>query len=113
MSAVIDVIASFLAGIITMPFINEGITYFGKWWIRKSYLAQMKEVNQEHISTMRNLWNRWDKIVQDFNKKLSKMEKRLKDYGLFLESDDENNQIIVKKIPVKMTFVEWMKKWRK
>lgn len=111
MNVVIDIIASFIAGIMSMPFIVEGITYVGKWQIRRSYIRQIEEADQKFAAKIRNLRKSWNEAVQEYNKKLSKMEKRLKYHGLFIESDN-NHQIIVKKVPVKMPFIKWLKQKR-
>jgi len=112
MGPIIEVIAAFAAGTITMPFLSEGYVFLRKWRLHKSYTGRNEGTDREHMTRMQHLNREWNDAVEAYNKKLSKMEKRLRRHGLNVETDEDNNQIIVKKVSVKMSFVEWLKRKR-
>ena len=113
MGPIIEVIAAFIAGVITMPFLSEGYVFLRKWWLHRSYTERNEGADQEHMGQMQELGKEWNDTLEAYNKKLSRMEKRLRRHGLNVETDEDNNQIVVKKVPVKMSFVEWLtqKRW--
>jgi len=114
MGPIIEIIAAFAAGVVTMPFLSEGYVILQRWWLCKSYTKRTEGTDREHIAQMQELGKEWNDTLEAYNKKLSKMEKRLRRHGLNVETDEDNNQIVVKKMPVKMSFVEWLKqkRWR-
>jgi len=112
MILVVEVIASFIAGVIAMPFIFEGYIFLRRRELQKYYTNQMVELENEHKGRMHSLTKEWNDIVETHNKKLSSMKKRLKHHGIVLESDDEKNLVVVKRVFVKTSFMEWLKQKR-
>jgi len=112
MIPVVEVIASFVAGVIIMPFISEGYSFLRRRELQKYYTNQKMMTDHEHKTRMHRLTKEWNDIVETHNKKLLSMKKRLKHHGIVLESDDENNLIVVKRVFVKTSFMEWLKQKR-
>ena len=112
MGPIIEVTAAFVAGVVTMPFLSEGYVFLRKWRLHKSYTERIEGTDREHVAQMQELGKEWNDALEAYNKKLSRMEKRLRRHGLNVETDEDNNQIVVKKVPVKMSFVEWLKQKR-
>ncbi len=105
----VEIIASFIAGVITMPFIFEGYSFIRRQELQKYYTNQKEILDHEHKDRMHSLTKEWNDIVETHNKKLSSMKKRLKHHGIVLESDDENNLVVVKRVLVKTSFMKWLK----
>lgn len=113
MILVIEVIASFVAGVIIMPFISEGYSFLRRRELQKYFTNRKEALDHEHKARMHSLTTDWNDIVETHNKKLLSMKKRLKHHGIVLESDDDNNLVVVKRVLVKTSFLEWLKqkKW--
>ena len=112
MGPIIEIIAAFVAGVVTMPFLSEGYVILQRWQLCKSYIKRTEGTDREHMAQMQHLIKEWNDTLEAYNKKLSRMEKRLRRHDLNVETDEDNNQIVVKKVPVKMSFVEWLKQKR-
>jgi len=109
---VVEVIASFVAGVIIMPFIFEGYSFLRGRELQKYYTNQKEVLDHEHKGRMHRLTRDWNGIVETHNKELLRMKKRLKHHGIVLESDDDNNLVVVKRVLVKTSFMEWLKQKR-
>ena len=112
MIPVVEIIASFVAGVIIMPFISEGYSFLRRRELQKYYTNQKKITEQEHKGRMHRLTRDWNDIVETHNKELLRIKKRLKHHGIVLESDDDNNLVVVKRVRVKTSFMEWLKQKR-
>ena len=105
----LGIFASILAGIITMPIILEGYVYVQRWRFQTQYTEKIGRLNKGHQQMMRQLRQEWNKTVEKYNKKLTKVEMKLQKHNLFVDIDENNNEIVIKKIPVKMSFWNWLK----
>ena len=108
----VEIFASILAGIITMPIILEGYVYVQRWRLHTQYTEKIGKLNQVHQQRMDQLRRGWNKTVDKYNKKLNKMEKKLQMHNLFVDVDETDNEIVIKKVPVNMSFWSWLKQRR-
>ena len=97
MGPIVEFIAAFVAGIVTMPFLSEGYVFLRKQRLYTSYTKRNAIARREHLDQVQDLTKKWNDTLEAYNKKLSKMEMKLKRHGLVLESDEDNNQVVVKK----------------
>ena len=112
MIPVVEVIASFVAGVIIMPFIFEGYSFIRRRELQKYFTNQKEVLDHEHKARVHSLTKEWNDVVETHNKKLLSMKKRLKHHGIVLESDDDNNLVVVKRVLVRTSFMEWLKQKR-
>lgn len=112
MILVVEVVASFVAGVIMMPFISEGYSFLRRRELQKYFTNRKEVLDHEHKARMHRLTGDWNDIVETHNKELLRMKKRLKHHGIVLESDDEDNLVVVKRVLVKTSFMEWFKQKR-
>jgi hypothetical protein len=112
MMPVVEVIASFVAGVIMMPFIFEGYSFLRRRELQKYFTNQKEVLDHEHKARMHRLARDWNDAVETHNNELLRMKKRLKHRGIVLESDDDNNLVVVKRVLVKTSFMEWLKQKR-
>lgn len=110
MEILVRIIASFIAGIVTMPLLIEGYCLFRRKELRKNYEDQLYRINQEHIACMQELTKKHDKTAEVYNTKLSRMEKNLQKHNLSIKTDKNNMDIIVKRIPVTQSIFDWIKR---
>ena len=109
MVPIVEVITSFIVGITTMPIIVEGYVYVKKLWLQRKHTEHIRRMNQSHQSRMNRLGDEWNSRVEEYNKKLTKVEKKLSKHNLFVDIDEEGNEIITRKVPVNMSFRRWLK----
>jgi len=67
MILVVEVIASFIAGVIAMPFIFEGYIFLRRRELQKYYTNQMVELENEHKGRMHSLTKEWNDIVETYH----------------------------------------------
>ncbi len=106
---IVEVAASFIAGITTMPIIVEGYAYFKKLWLQRKHTEQIRRMNQAHQARMKHLGEEWITAVEKYNKKMTKIERKLSKHNLFVDIDEEGNEIITRRVPVDMSFRRWLK----
>lgn len=95
-----------------MPFIFEGYAFLRRRELYRSYSNRKETADREHRARLYSLTKEWNDVVQVYNKKLLSMKRRLKHHGIVLESDDENDLVVVKRVLVKRSFMEWLKQKR-
>ena len=105
----IEVIASFIAGILSMPFLIEGYGLFQRHQLQKNHIRCAEKIHQEYKAQMQMLNKRWNEHVKSYNKKLCKIRRKLAKHDIRVETDENNNEIIVRALPVKMTFLGWLR----
>jgi len=108
MIGIFEIIAMFIAGVITMPILTEGYFFYHEHRINKSYRQRLDTEKQIHNTRMQEMVRDWNIALEKYNKKLSKMKKKLSRQGLDIEKDEDSNDVVVKKIPVRMSFAEWL-----
>ena len=112
LDVIFEIFVSILAGIITMPIILEGYVYVQRWMLQKQHTEKIWRLNQGHQHKMKQLRQEWNNTVEKYSKKLTKVEKKLQKYNIFVDVDEKNNEIVIKKVPVNMSFRSWLKQRR-
>jgi len=107
--SVVEVFASFVAGIVTMPLIIEGYMYFQRYLLQRKHTEHIRRMNHGHQSRMNQLGKQWNDAIEEYNEKLTEIEKKLSKHNLVVDIDEEGNEIITRKVPVNMSFRRWLK----
>ena len=106
LESIVGVIGSFIAGIISMPFLTEGYVLLQRYRLQRIYSERSDIMKGEHLSQMHHLTEKHNAMVEDYNKKLLKIKMKLRKQDLFVDIDEDGNEILVKRMPVKVSFVE-------
>jgi hypothetical protein len=100
MDQLIGIIVSFPAGVICAPLLIFGLGWFLRRRLHQNYTTSLDRINTDHIEKMQHLHQEWNKILDQFNRREKKLRQKLADNGLFIESDDTGEIVLVKRVPL-------------
>ena len=108
MTAFIGVLCAFISGIITMPVLTELVFFILRQRLKRHHSKQIQEMNRGHQALMTELEELYDKNIDAYNKKLSEMKKKLRGHNLFLEIDENGNEVLIRRAPIRSRHKDWM-----
>lgn len=108
----LEIILSFLGGIVTAPILIEGFALYRENQLKNKYSEQMETNDQLHVSRMNDLVKQYNHAAKKYNKKLEKTEKKLARRNIQVETNENNADVVTKRIPVHLPFWTWLKQRR-
>lgn len=94
-STVIELIGSFLGGIIISPIIVEIYRLYVKDMIDNKEKEHRRAINERHSQHMETLYKKFDRETANYNAKLEKLKRKLARRNLFIQRDKDGNEILV------------------
>ncbi len=107
MTALIGVLCAFVSGIITMPVLTELVFFILKQRLKQHHSKQIQDLNRDHQALITELERVYDKNIDAHNKKLSEMKKKLRGHNLYLEIDENGNEMLIQRVTVRSPSKDW------
>ena len=101
MTPLIGVLCAFASGIITMPILTELVFFILRQRLKRYHSKQIQDMNKSHQALMTELERVYDKNIDAYTKKLLEMKKKLRGHNLFLEIDENGNEVLVRWAPIR------------
>ena len=107
MIALIGVLCAFVSGIITMPVLTELVFFILRQRLKRHHSKQIQVMNRDHQVLITELERIYDKNIDAYNKKLSEMKRKLQGHNLYLEIDENGNEVLIRRVTVRSSFKGW------
>lgn len=107
-----EIVLSFLGGIIAAPFLIEGYVFLREYRLENKYSELLAENDRVHVRNMNELVKKFNHAAKNYNKKLIKIEQKLARHNIQLETNENNAEVVTKRIPVHLPFWTWLKQRR-
>ena len=106
MDVFIETLGGVLLGMVSAPFLLRLFTLIMEWKIERDYEQAVQQLEQEHSRNMMVLQREWNEALDQFNQRRRLLLQRLAHHSVFLETDAQGEEIIVKRIPFSGKTVE-------
>ncbi len=106
LSIALELIGSFLAGVIITPVVIEIYRQYAKTRMDKAQDENRGAITGNHGKRMRTLYKRLDREIDEYNTKMEKLKRKLTRQNLSVQIDEEGNEILIKR-EYRRTFRVW------
>ena len=108
MTALIGVLCAFVSGIITMPVLTDLVFFILRQRLKRHHSKQIQIINRDHQALMTELERVYDKNIDAYNKKLLEIKRKLRGHNLYLEIDENGNEVLVRRVTVRSPPKAWL-----